>query len=68
MTNILDASSAIITPYSASKLKMTVSCLNIDANKAGDGEVERRTRTARRVGGTADPSVGAGGAQLAAAL
>jgi Flp pilus assembly protein TadG len=33
MTNILDASSAIIAPYSASKLKMTVSCLKIDANK-----------------------------------
>ena len=34
MTNILDASSAIIQPYSASLLKMTVSCLKIDANKA----------------------------------
>lgn len=33
MTNILDASSAVITPYSADKLKITVSCLNIDANK-----------------------------------
>ncbi len=33
MTNILDASSAIIAPYSASKLSMTVTCLNIDANK-----------------------------------
>ncbi len=33
MTNILDASSAIIAPYSASKLKMTVSCISIDANK-----------------------------------
>ncbi len=33
MTNILDASSAIIAPYSASKLKITVSCVNIDANK-----------------------------------
>ena len=33
MTNILDASTAIISPYSASKLKITVSCLNIDANK-----------------------------------
>jgi Flp pilus assembly protein TadG len=33
MTNILDASSAIIAPYAAGNLKMTVSCLNIDANK-----------------------------------
>jgi Flp pilus assembly protein TadG len=34
MTNILDASSAIISPYSSSLLSMTVSCVNIDANKA----------------------------------
>jgi Flp pilus assembly protein TadG len=33
MTNILDASSAIIAPYDKSKLKITVSCVNIDANK-----------------------------------
>ena len=33
MTNILDATSAIAAPYPASKLKMTVTCLNIDANK-----------------------------------
>ena len=31
MTNILDASTAIIAPYSASKLKMTVTCMSIDA-------------------------------------
>ena len=33
MTNIIDASSAIISPFSASLLKMTVTCLKIDANK-----------------------------------
>lgn len=33
MTNILDASGAIITPYDATKLKMTVTCIKIDANK-----------------------------------
>jgi Flp pilus assembly protein TadG len=33
MTNILDAFSAIIAPYAADNLKMTISCLNIDANK-----------------------------------
>lgn len=31
MTNILNASSAIIAPYSASKLKSTLSCLKIDS-------------------------------------
>jgi len=33
MNNILDASSSVIYPYAASKLKITLSCLNIDANK-----------------------------------
>lgn len=33
MSNILDAATAIISPYDASKLKVTVSCLNIDQNK-----------------------------------
>jgi Flp pilus assembly protein TadG len=33
MTNILDASSAIISPYSASHLKMTVTCISISATK-----------------------------------
>lgn len=33
MTNILDASTAIIAPYSAANLKMTISCINIDATK-----------------------------------
>jgi Flp pilus assembly protein TadG len=33
MTNIFNASSAIIAPYSAGKLKMTISCLNIDKDK-----------------------------------
>jgi Flp pilus assembly protein TadG len=31
MTNILDASTAIIAPYSSSKLKMTVTCMSIDS-------------------------------------
>jgi len=31
MTNILSASSAIVSPYSASKLKTTLSCLKIDS-------------------------------------
>jgi Flp pilus assembly protein TadG len=33
MTNILDASSAIIAPYSTGNLAITVSCLKIDDNK-----------------------------------
>jgi Flp pilus assembly protein TadG len=33
MTNILDASSAIISPYDKSKLKITVTCINIDSTK-----------------------------------
>ncbi|MBI1202002.1 MAG: pilus assembly protein [Rhodopseudomonas sp.] len=34
MSNILNASSAIISPYDASKLKITVSCLSVDKNNA----------------------------------
>ena len=32
MTNIFDASTAIINPYAASRLQMTVTCLKIDTN------------------------------------
>lgn len=31
MSNILDASSAIIAPYASSKLKISLSCINIDS-------------------------------------
>ena len=33
MTNIFDASGAIVQPYDASKLKMTITCISIDASK-----------------------------------
>ena len=33
MTNVFNAASAIIQPYSAGNMKMTVSCLSVDANK-----------------------------------
>ena len=33
MTNVLDATTTIMAPYSASPLKIKVSCINIDANK-----------------------------------
>jgi Flp pilus assembly protein TadG len=33
MTNILNAATAIIAPYDANKLAITVTCMSIDANK-----------------------------------
>jgi Flp pilus assembly protein TadG len=33
MSNIFDASSAIVQPFAATTLKMTVTCIKIDANK-----------------------------------
>ena len=33
MTNVLDATSTIMAPYSPGPLKITVSCISIDANK-----------------------------------
>jgi Flp pilus assembly protein TadG len=33
MTNIMDATSAIIAPYSTTQLSITVSCISIDASK-----------------------------------
>lgn len=33
MNNIFDASGAIVAPYDVNKIKMTVTCINIDANK-----------------------------------
>jgi Flp pilus assembly protein TadG len=33
MTNILNASTAIMAPYPTTTLKITVSCINIDSNK-----------------------------------
>jgi len=34
MTNVLDATTTIMAPYSAAPLKITVSCISIDGNKA----------------------------------
>ena len=51
MNNILDASSAIIAPYNASKLTMKLSCLKIDGN--GVAKVQwsaPRNTTGRSVG------------------
>jgi Flp pilus assembly protein TadG len=51
MTNILDASSAIIAPYSANNLVITVSCLNINNNKSATVKWSAtRNGTARAVG------------------
>lgn len=33
MNNIFDATGAIVAPYDVNKIKMTVTCINIDANK-----------------------------------
>ena len=33
MTDVLDATTTIMAPYSTSPMKITVSCINIDANK-----------------------------------
>jgi hypothetical protein len=53
MTNILDASSAIISPYSASNLKMTLSCLKMSSTgKATVQWSATRNGTARTVGST----------------
>jgi Flp pilus assembly protein TadG len=33
MSNIFDASGAIVAPYDVNKIKMTITCISIDANK-----------------------------------
>jgi len=53
MSNLLDASSAVIIPYDTSKLKVTVSEVDIDAN--GTAKIkwsDTRGGTARAVGAT----------------
>ena len=51
MTDILKASSTIMMPYSTSKLKITVSCINIDGNKAAKVKwSETQSGTKRGVG------------------
>jgi Flp pilus assembly protein TadG len=53
MTNILDAASAIIAPYSTSNLAITVSCLKIDASKKATVKWSAtRNGTARGTGST----------------
>jgi Flp pilus assembly protein TadG len=53
MTNILDASSAIVAPYSAANLAITVSCLKIDGNLNTTVRWSAtRNGTARGVGST----------------
>jgi Flp pilus assembly protein TadG len=65
MTNILDASSAIISPYSAAKLKITVSCVAIDANsKATVKWSVTRNGTARSGVVTIPPALAVANSQL----
>ena len=60
MTNILDASSAIIAPYSTTQLQITLSCINIDANKNATVKWSV-TRGGTVHSGSITISVGAGG-------
>jgi Flp pilus assembly protein TadG len=52
MSNILDASSAIIAPYASANLKITVSCISIDANKNATVKWSQ-TRNGTALSGTA---------------
>lgn len=53
MTNILNATSAIISPYDSSRLRITVSCLNIDGNQVAKVRwSETRNGTRRATGST----------------
>jgi len=53
MSNILDASSAIIAPYSTSNLSIVVSCISIDASKKATVKwSETRNGTKRTAGST----------------
>jgi Flp pilus assembly protein TadG len=53
MTNILDASTSIISPYDSSKLKLTVSCIKIDSTGAAKiSWSAARNATARTTGST----------------
>ncbi len=53
MTNILDASSAIVSPFDASKLTMVLSCIKIDSTGAAKVQwSSARNTTARASGST----------------
>jgi Flp pilus assembly protein TadG len=53
MTNILDASSAIIAPFSASNLKLTLTCLKINSTSVAKVQWSAaRNGTARAAGST----------------
>ncbi len=56
MSNIFDASSAIIAPYSASNLRMTVTCIKIDANKVATVKWSQTRGGTANSGGMTIPS------------
>jgi Flp pilus assembly protein TadG len=65
MNNILGASSAIVAPYSTSKLTLTLSCLNIDANKNVTVKWSYSNKGSGRSGNIAiDPALQVPGTQL----
>ena len=69
VTNILNASTAILAPYSTTSATVTVSCLAIDAAGNGQGDVEHdqgRHGARDRIDG--DDPHGARGAEHAAHL
>jgi Flp pilus assembly protein TadG len=53
MTNILDASSAVVSPYSSSKLKVKISQVYVDANGNATVDWSKGLNTAERAKGTA---------------
>jgi Flp pilus assembly protein TadG len=55
MTNILDASSAIMAPFSAGNLKITLSCLSVDKNNVATVKWSE-TRNGTKLTGVSVPS------------
>ena len=52
MTNILDASSAIISPYDAAKMTMVLSCIKIDNNGVAKVQWSESRNTTKRSNGS----------------
>jgi len=56
MTNILDASTAVIKPYAASKLKITITCISIDGNKNATAKWSETRNGTKKTGSITIPS------------
>ena len=55
MTNILDASTRDVAPYSTTNLTMTLSCISIDFDRQGHRELERDPKRHRARRRSTDP-------------